>query len=213
MRRHTFLIGIISTGIYLVGNILILFDQFLGGYMAVAGLVIYIFGFALSFFIDRVTIESRRLGRISLIFLFLTIAIVLISIVFKLLRLPGTSIGLPASVVIVMIYVLFFARQLEGRQLRIRMDRQLAAIMFTDIVNFSKLMGADENQTLAYLDSNRKLQKRLARKYRGKWLKEMGDGTILVFYTASEAVLCGMEIQAEIKKAFDFAARQEQLRD
>ena len=89
----------------------------------------------------------------------------------------------------------------------LRRDRQLAAIMFTDIVGYTKLMGSDERKTLTFLNENRKIQKRLARKYRGKWLKEMGDGTLLIFYTASEAVLCALEMQEEINKAYAFKIR------
>ena len=97
-----------------------------------------------------------------------------------------------------MIFFLFFLRQLEGRKLTIRKDRQLAAILFTDIVGYTSLMGEDENKALQNLEQNRHIQKKLIRKHRGKWLKEMGDGSIAIFYTASEAVLCAKEIQDEI---------------
>jgi len=50
------------------------------------------------------------------------------------------------------------------------------------------------------LEINRKIQKRMVRKYYGKWLKEIGDGTLSVFYTASEAVLCALEIQQLVKE-------------
>ena len=80
----------------------------------------------------------------------------------------------------------------------IRKDRQLAAILFTDIVGYTSIMGKDENKALEFLEQNRHIQKKLIRKYRGKWLKEMGDGSIAIFYTASEAVLCAKEIQDEI---------------
>ena len=77
-------------------------------------------------------------------------------------------------------------------------DRQLASILFTDIVGFTSMMGENEDKTLQALDRNRSIQKRLIRKYRGKWIKEMGDGAIAVFFTASEAVLCAIAIQKEI---------------
>ena len=54
--------------------------------------------------------------------------------------------------------------------------RQLAAIMFTDIVGYTKLMGDDESQALLQLRKNRNLHKSIIKKYNGKWLKEMGYG-------------------------------------
>jgi adenylate cyclase len=56
--------------------------------------------------------------------------------------------------------------------------RQLAAIMFTDIVGYSALIGEDESRTLAILKKNRQLQRSLIKKYRGTWLKEIGDGEL-----------------------------------
>jgi class 3 adenylate cyclase len=98
------------------------------------------------------------------------------------------------------IFAVYFNRQIEGRNLRIRKDRQLAAILFTDIKGFTKMMGEDEYKGLEALEINRKIQKRMVRKYYGKWLKEIGDGTLSVFYTASEAVLCALEIQQLVKE-------------
>jgi len=73
--------------------------------------------------------------------------------------------------------------------------RQLAAIMFTDIVGYTALMGKNEQQALALLHKNREIQKHCIEKYNGKWLKEMGDGTLLSFNTITDAVHCAIEIQ------------------
>lgn len=72
--------------------------------------------------------------------------------------------------------------------------RQLAAIMFTDIVGYTKLMGQDEKQALELLRRNRTLHKSIIKKYNGKWLKEMGDGTLASFSTISDAVYCAGEL-------------------
>ncbi len=90
--------------------------------------------------------------------------------------------------------------------MRIRKDRQLAAVLFTDIVGFTKMMGSDEDNTLQTLERNRKIQKKWIRKFRGKWLKEMGGGSLVIFYTATEAVLCGQKI-LEVIKDEDFEVR------
>ena len=65
--------------------------------------------------------------------------------------------------------------------------------------------GCLEPEALVFLlENNRKIQKNIIRKYRGRWLKEMGDGTISIFYTASEAVLCALEIQETINNDHNF---------
>ena len=74
--------------------------------------------------------------------------------------------------------------------------RQLVAIMFTDIVGYTRLMGEDEAKALRLLEENRSIQRELAQKFNGKFLKEIGDGTLLSFSSAIEAVRCAKEIQA-----------------
>lgn len=73
-------------------------------------------------------------------------------------------------------------------------SRQLAAIMFTDIVWYTKLIGEDEQLAMSLLRTNRKLHKSIIKKYHGKWLKEMGDGTLASFTTTSDAVYCAGEL-------------------
>ncbi|CAN5280283.1 adenylate/guanylate cyclase domain-containing protein [soil metagenome] len=74
-------------------------------------------------------------------------------------------------------------------------SRQLAAIMFTDIVGYTALMGEDEQKAFEILRSNRQLQKPLIEKFNGVWIKELGDGVLASFSTATDAVLCASEIQ------------------
>lgn len=74
-------------------------------------------------------------------------------------------------------------------------SRQLAAIMFTDIVGYSSLMGEDEEKAFALIRKNRSIQRPLIEKYRGRWLKEIGDGVLASFSTVSDAVYCAGDIQ------------------
>lgn len=74
-------------------------------------------------------------------------------------------------------------------------SRQLAAIMFTDIVGYTALMGEDETKALNILRTSRDIQKSLVEKHSGKWLKEMGDGVLAQFNSALDAVQCALEIQ------------------
>ena len=73
--------------------------------------------------------------------------------------------------------------------------RQLAAIMFTDIVGYTALMGEDEDKAFAILKKNREIQKPLIEKFNGRWLKEIGDGVLASFTTVTEAVCCAAAIQ------------------
>jgi TolB-like protein/class 3 adenylate cyclase len=73
--------------------------------------------------------------------------------------------------------------------------RELAAIMFTDIVGYTTIMGENEDLAFQVLKKNRQIQKPIIEKHGGKWVKEIGDGTLASFTTVSEAVYCAKEIQ------------------
>ena len=62
--------------------------------------------------------------------------------------------------------------------------------MFTDIVGYTALMGDDEEKGFELLIKNRQVQKLLIAKYRGKWIKEIGDGVLASFNSVSDAVYC-----------------------
>ena len=72
---------------------------------------------------------------------------------------------------------------------------RLAAIMFTDIVGYTALMNRDESTAMALLARNRELQSRLIKQFGGTFLKEMGDGTLASFNSATDAILCAGAIQ------------------
>src|SRR5688500_15660926 len=68
--------------------------------------------------------------------------------------------------------------------------RQLAAIMFTDIVGYTALMGSDEQKAFQLLKKNRQIQQPLVKQYNGTWIKELGDGVLASFHTVTDAVIC-----------------------
>lgn len=76
-------------------------------------------------------------------------------------------------------------------------SRQLSAIMFTDIVSYTALMGADEAKAFELLNKNREMQKPLVESFKGKWIKELGDGVLASFSTVTDAVMCASKIQLE----------------
>jgi len=79
---------------------------------------------------------------------------------------------------------------------------QLSAIMFSDIVGYTTLMGRNEEKGLELLKRNRQIQKPLIEKYHGVWIKEMGDGMMARFDSAYNATKCAIDIQKESQKSF-----------
>ena len=78
---------------------------------------------------------------------------------------------------------------------------QLAAIMFTDIVGYTKLMGEDEVKTMDILKRNREIHQTDIKNYNGRLLKEMGDGILASFTSVLDAVHCAGKIQEEARNA------------
>jgi TolB-like protein len=83
-------------------------------------------------------------------------------------------------------------------------SRQLAAIMFTDIVGFTALMGSDEEKTFKILEKNRAIHKPIITQYRGKWIKELGDGVMASFNNITDAVNAAIAIQETCNAANEY---------
>src|SRR5271155_5227056 len=77
-----------------------------------------------------------------------------------------------------------------------RAERRLAAILATDVVGYSRLMGGDEEGTLAALKSLRKslIGPKIA-EHRGRIVKTTGDGALVEFASTVDAVRCAVDIQ------------------
>ena len=86
-------------------------------------------------------------------------------------------------------------------------SRQLAAIMFTDIVGYTALMGNDEQKAFDLLNKNRQVQKPIIEQYNGKWIKEIGDGVMASFNTVSDAVSAAIKIQQTCNASKEFQLR------
>ncbi len=85
--------------------------------------------------------------------------------------------------------------------------RHLAAIMFTDIVGYTALMGIDEDKAMGLVHRSHEIQKRLVGEFEGNWLKEMGDGVMCSFPSASDAIYCALEIQEQLSQHQDLKLR------
>lgn len=77
-------------------------------------------------------------------------------------------------------------------------ERQLAAIMFSDIVGFTALMGEDEARGLAVREANAQLHRQVLSRNRGRLLKDLGDGFLASFTSVSSAVASAQEIQRAV---------------
>jgi TolB-like protein/class 3 adenylate cyclase/Tfp pilus assembly protein PilF len=83
-----------------------------------------------------------------------------------------------------------------------REQRKLAAIVAADVVGYSRLMGRDESGTLACLRKNRSehLEPVLA-KYGGRLVKLTGDGALIEFASAVDALSAAIEFQQGMAEA------------
>jgi len=77
-----------------------------------------------------------------------------------------------------------------------RLQRRLAAILSADVVGYSRLMGLDEARTLSRLNAlRREVFDPTVAAHSGRIVKLMGDGALVEFASAVNAVSCAIEIQ------------------
>ena len=80
-----------------------------------------------------------------------------------------------------------------------RVQRRLAAILAADVAGYSRLMGADEEGTLAALkELRRELADPKIKEHRGRIVKTTGDGLLVEFASVVDAVRCAVEVQQEM---------------
>jgi len=70
--------------------------------------------------------------------------------------------------------------------------------MITDAVGFSTRMSMDEERTLRLIDCDLTLIGDICREFGGTVLKSTGDGLLIYFLSAVEAVSCGLEMQRRL---------------
>ena len=80
-----------------------------------------------------------------------------------------------------------------------RVERRLAAILAVDVAGYSRLMGEDEEGTLAALRAvRRELGDPKIAEHRGRIVKTTGDGLLVEFASVVDAVRCAVELQREM---------------
>ncbi|HUK61448.1 MAG TPA: adenylate/guanylate cyclase domain-containing protein [Stellaceae bacterium] len=82
-----------------------------------------------------------------------------------------------------------------------RVRRRLAAILSADVVGYSRLMGADEAGTLGRLKALRRdVIDPMIAAHSGRTVKLIGDGTLVEFASAVDAVSCAIEVQKRVRE-------------
>ena len=89
------------------------------------------------------------------------------------------------------IYVLNFSMSSS------KVERKLAAIMFTDIAGYTASMSESESKSLELLEKKRSILKPLLKEYNGTFVKEIGDGTLSYFESAVNAATCAVKLQEQ----------------
>ena len=83
------------------------------------------------------------------------------------------------------------------------LDRKLAAIMFADIVSYSRLMGANEEEALRLINDFENISSPIVEKFSGSIIKKNGDQIFCEFTSSKNAVDASLSLQKELNKYND----------
>ena len=93
-----------------------------------------------------------------------------------------------------------------------RVQRRLSAILSADVVGYSRLIEQDEAGTFAALkDRHRTILVPLVAYHDGRIVKVMGDGVLVEFGSAVNAVTCAVELQNRMAQANDGSPEKRQV--
>src|ERR1700688_3076157 len=82
-------------------------------------------------------------------------------------------------------------------------ERRLSTILMADVFGYSRLMGEDEERTVAVLRGHREIFEALLKAHRGRVFNTAGDAILAEFASAVEAVRCATEIQTALRTRND----------
>lgn len=83
----------------------------------------------------------------------------------------------------------------------IESERRLAVLMFTDMVGYTAIAQRDEALAMELLEEQRRLVRGYVARHRGREVDSIGDGFLVEFTSALEAVRCAVEIQSALREA------------
>lgn len=86
-------------------------------------------------------------------------------------------------------------------------ERRLAAIMFTDIVDYTAAMAESEAKGMRLRRAHRDVVQTQVGSYGGEWIEETGDETLSSFQSATDAVNCALAIQASLANIDELTVR------
>ena len=89
--------------------------------------------------------------------------------------------------------------------------RTLAAIVFTDVANSSTLMGQNEEHTLELMRRDFAMITKMCEAHSGRVLKSTGDGLLMYFDSAVQAVACALQVQQTVADRAKALAPQDVL--
>ncbi len=89
--------------------------------------------------------------------------------------------------------------------------RRLAAIMFTDIVGFSRQMSSNEARTLRLLETHNQIIQQAVAAHHGTVIKTVGDAFLVDFPSVVHAVQCAQQIQRQFRTHNAAQAKDEQI--
>jgi class 3 adenylate cyclase len=91
-------------------------------------------------------------------------------------------------------------------------QRTLAAILFTDTVDYSALMSRDEDRARRLVARDFHQMRAACARFDGQVLKSTGDGLLMLFNSAVQAVACAFEIQRDFREQNRTLPAAERLR-
>jgi len=86
-------------------------------------------------------------------------------------------------------------------------ERRLVAIMFTDIVGYTAMMGEDEENALKVVHQYELTVKTHTSNHSGTVINFYGDGSLVIFNSVHDAVSCAMDIQSELRSGLKVPLR------